>query len=267
MRTDVSVSPAGSSGTCHSSTLHHVPTSFPWSNFPPRHEEERVGWTYSGTHKPVYPAEVLCPLAPSSPDQALLAPALPGKRGTELFPLPPPIQVYSRVEFPTSSSHAGRKVSHPLVPHWGRPGSLPLPPPRSVPPGQGWDPWLHPLSIVLPSCLCACGCACTCAPLQGAEVRLVIEAGCCVCWGRGRSFGLVLPLSTLPLGQCIVGAFPTPTLPAQLLLLPCTPGWWAKLLVRTGSSGRWEGLPSSPREPPPPQTGLLKVPGWAPLRG
>lgn len=34
---------------------------------------------------------------------------------------------------------------------------------------------------------------------------------------------MVLPLSILPLGQSIVGAFPTPTLPAQLLLLPCTP--------------------------------------------
>lgn len=79
-------------------------------------------------------------------------------------------------------------------------------------------------------------------------MHLVIEAGCCVCWGRGRSFCLVLPLSTLPLGQCIVGAFPTPT-----LLLPCTPGLVGEAAGEDREQRQVEGVTHQPSGTPPPQ--------------
>lgn len=68
--------------------------------------------------------------------------------------------------------------------------------------------------------------------------------------GWGEVFMLVLPLSTLPRVGAVWVLSPPPPLPAQLLLLPCIPGLWAKLLLRTGSSSRWEGLPTTPCESP-----------------
>lgn len=67
-------------------------TSSPGSNFlPPR---ERVGWTYSWTHKPVHPAEVLSPLLLQTKTTLLVLPCL-GKGATELLPLDPPSEIYS----------------------------------------------------------------------------------------------------------------------------------------------------------------------------
>lgn len=155
-------------------------------------------------------------------------------------------------------------MAHPLVLHWGRPGSLPVHLLFWFSLVRAGTPGCTPLNIILPSCLCVCGRVCTCAPLQGTEVYLVIEARCCVCWG-GRSFCLVLPLSTLPLGQCTVGAFPTPTLPAQLLLLPCTPRLVGKAAGEDSEQQHVGGVTRQPSGTP--QSGLLKVPGWAPRRG
>lgn len=142
-------------------------------------------------------------------------------------------------------------MAHPLVAHWGRPGSLPLSPPRPppvpVPPGQGWDPWLHPLSIVLPSCLCACGCACTCAPFKEQKCTWSLRQGV-VCAGGGEGPSVwCYPCLLCPWVSALWVLFPRPH-----SCCPAPPGWWAKLLVRTGSSGRWEGLLTSPREPPRP---------------
>lgn len=128
---------------------------------------------------------------------------------------------------------------------------------------------MHPQILYRPCvCLRACVRACLCM-FACVRVALLKERHCiwhlregAVLLGRG-SFCLVLPLSALLLGWCRVLS-PPPPLPAQLLPCPAHTGLWVKLLWRAGSSSRQEGY-YQPLQVP--DSGLLKFPGWALMRG
>lgn len=217
------------------------PPSSPRSSLPPLGEGKRRG-TYSGTPKPVYPADALAPCSfKPTPHSAARPCQGRGAQSSLLCPLPsrsvPPLLFPSREE-----------RGLPLGLHGG--GLAAFLSPLSGSPIQGWDPGCTPLSILRPSCLCVWACVYMCPPSRSGSApghRGRVCAG-----GRGgESFCLVLPLSLCPwVSDC--GCYPhahtaCPVTPAAL-----HPGVWAKLPVRTGSSGRGRAYPPALGNHPPP---------------
>lgn len=147
------------------------------------------------------------PPAPSSPLHTL-RPALPGKRGTELSPLPPPLEVCSPRPLPQQGG-----AWPPSGPPWGRPGSLPLSPLRFSHSGLG--PWLHPSEYSTALVSVCVGVRVHVPPFEERKCPWPSRQG--VCWlggGGGNPSVWCYPCLSAP-GSVTVGATPTPTLPAQ----------------------------------------------------
>lgn len=83
--------------------------------------------------------------------------------------------------------------------------------------------------------------------------------------GSGEVFMLVLPSSTLPPGSVQCGHRPHPTTPCSVTPAALHPGLVDKAALEDREQQQVGGVTHHPLQVP--QSGLLKAPGWASMRG